>query len=75
RLFKRKTSQPDRHIPSHGNMPLFRVFFHAIMRFKVANIFDCPWCAHSFGFIFHYHVLSAIMAASPVCQRVPPDND
>ncbi|EKI21139.1 hypothetical protein ECTW15901_1208 [Escherichia coli TW15901] len=56
-------------------MPLFRVFFHAIMRFKVANIFDCPWCAHSFGFIFHYHVLSAIMAASPVCQRVPPDND
>ncbi|EFA5327281.1 hypothetical protein EYX55_26015 [Escherichia coli] len=43
--------------------------------FKETNLFDYLWCVHSFGFIFHYHVLSAIMAASLVCQRVPPDND
>ncbi|EBG7963369.1 hypothetical protein S532_001773 [Salmonella enterica subsp. enterica] len=53
----------------------FAGFPHPIMRFKVVDIFDCPQCAHSSEFIFHYHVLSAIMAASPVCQRVPPDND
>ncbi len=36
----------------------FAGFLHAIMRFKVANIFDCPWCARSSGGIFHFHVLS-----------------
>ncbi|PSY99999.1 hypothetical protein C7B13_24290 [Escherichia coli] len=43
--------------------------------FKETNLFDYLWCAHSFGFIFHYHVLSVIMAASPDCLCVPSDND
>ncbi|ECN1504182.1 hypothetical protein YT21_24035 [Salmonella enterica subsp. enterica serovar Newport] len=53
----------------------FTDILRAKMCFKVTNLFDCPCCAYSFGFIFHYHVLSAIMAGSPVYLRIPPDND
>lgn len=45
----------------HISVPVCHYFvgtLHTVMSFKETNLFDCPWCTHSFGFIFHYHVLS-----------------